>query len=236
MGVRRRFCSAVFKKMRVARAQSFPKIRSFFFKFGLANMDIDPGKENWVPTSYVGKFLNLSDERVRQISDQGLLDYTTKGNARRYDLIPTIQTYLEYLKKQSRGSGNMSNEDRKAKADADWKEAKAEIEQMKRDELKGALHSSEDVEKITTDMVMAVRAQVLAIPGMCAVDCAEAQTPAEAAGIIKAAVNEILNELTDYEYDPAKYKELVKERETWINSFEDEAEDEPEENSKPQKD
>lgn len=118
----------------------------------------------------------------------------------------------------------MSAEDRKAKADADWKEAKAEIEQMKRDELKGSLHSSEDVEKITTDMVMAVRAQVLALPGMCAVDCADAKTPAEAAGIIKNAVNDILNGLTQYEYDPGKYKKLVQERETWIQSLE--AEDE----------
>lgn len=187
-------------------------------------MDIVLGKENLVPTSFVGKFLNLSDERVRQISDQGLLDYKQIGKGRKYDLIPTVNTYLEYLKKQSRGSANMSAEDRKAKADADWKEAKAEIEQMKRDELKGSLHSSEDVEKITTDMVMAVRAQVLALPGMCAVDCADAKTPAEAAGIIKNAVNDILNGLTQYEYDPGKYKKLVQERETWIQNLE--AEDE----------
>ena len=184
-------------------------------------MDIDPGKENLVPTSFVAKFLNMSGERVRQISDQGLLEYKQVGQGRRYDLIPTIHTYLEYLKKQGRSSSKMTDEARKSKADADWKEAKAEIEQMKRDELKGSLHSSEDVEKITADMVMAVRAQILALPGMCAVDCAAAATPAEAAGIIKNAVNDILNGLTDYEYDPAKYKELVKQREDWIKSLED---------------
>lgn len=120
----------------------------------------------------------------------------------------------------------MTDEARKSKADADWKEAKAEIEQMKRDELKGSLHSSEDVEKITTDMVMAIRAQILAIPGMCAVDCAEASTPAETAGIIKNAVNDILNGLCGYEYNPAKYKELVKEREDWIKSLEEDGEGE----------
>lgn len=184
-------------------------------------MDIDPGKENFVPTSFVAKFLNMSGERVRQISDQGLLEYKQVGQSRRYDLIPTVITYQEYLKKQGRGASNMTDENRKSKADADWKEAKAEIEQMKRDELKGSLHSSEDVEKITADMVMAVRAQILALPGMCAVDCAAAATPAEAAGIIKNAVNDILNGLTDYEYDPAKYKELVKQREDWIKSLED---------------
>lgn len=189
-------------------------------------MDIDPGKENFVPTSFVAKFLNLSGERVRQISDQGLLEYKQVGQGRRFDLIPTVNTYLEYLKKQGRNSSNMTDEARKSKADADWKEAKAEIEQMKRDELKGSLHSSEDVEKITADMVMAIRAQILALPGMCAVDCAEATTPSEAAGIIKNAVNDILNGLTDYEYDPAKYKELVKEREDWIKSLEENSSEE----------
>lgn len=189
-------------------------------------MDIDPGKENYVPTSFVAKFLNLSGERVRQISDQGLLEYKQVGQGRRFDLIPTVNTYLEYLKKQGRNSSNMTDEARKSKADADWKEAKAEIEQMKRDELKGSLHSSEDVEKITADMVMAIRAQILALPGMCAVDCAEATTPSEAAGIIKNAVNDILNGLTDYEYDPAKYKELVKEREDWIKSLEENSSEE----------
>ncbi|MBQ6577460.1 MAG: hypothetical protein IJL91_06905 [Bacteroidales bacterium] len=184
-------------------------------------MDIDPGKENFVPTSFVAKFLNLPGERVRQISDQGLLEYKQVGNGRRFDLIPTVNTYLEYLKKQGRNTSNLPDDARKMKADADWKEAKAEIEQMKRDELKGSLHSSEDVEKITADMVMAIRAQILALPGMCAVDCAEAATPAEAAGIIKNAVNDILNGLTEYEYDPAKYKELVKEREDWIKSLEE---------------
>lgn len=192
----------------------------------MVNMDIDPGKENFVPTSFVAKFLNISAERVRQISDQGLLEYKQVGQGRRFDLIPTVNTYLEYLKKQGRNSSNMTDEARKSKADADWKEAKAEIEQMKRDELKGSLHSSEDVEKITADMVMAIRAQILAIPGMCAVDCAEARTPSEAAGIIKDAVNDILNGLTNYEYDPAKYKELVKEREDWIKSLEEDGSEE----------
>ena len=192
----------------------------------MVNMEIDPGKENFVPTSFVAKFLNMSGERVRQISDQGLLEYKQVGQGRRYDLLPTVHTYLEYLKKQGRNSSNMTDEARKSKADADWKEAKAEIEQMKRDELKGSLHSSEDVEKITTDMVMAIRAQILAIPGMCAVDCAEASTPAEAAGIIKNAVNDILNGLCGYEYNPAKYKELVKEREDWIKSLEEDGEGE----------
>ena len=112
---------------------------------------------------------------------------------------------------------NMSDEARRIKADADWKEAKAAIEQLKYSELEGTMHRSEDVEKITTDLIMAVRAELLALPGTLAVDTAAAESPSEAAGIIKNAVNNVLNSLTGYSYAPEKYKQLVRERENWMN-------------------
>ena len=188
----------------------------------MAKFEIDTNKQNLVSSTIAAKFLNLSDERVRQLSDDVFLEYELAGKRRKYDLIPTIITYIEYYKNKAKNAdANLSDEQRKIKADADWKEARADIESMKRDELKGSLHSSDDVMEITTDMVMAIRAALLAIPGMCAVDCADAQTPAETSGIIKKAVNEVLNGLADYEYDPEKYKELVRERETWLRGSDD---------------
>lgn len=180
-------------------------------------IELDVEKPNYVSTIIVAKFLNLSDERVRQLTKEGYLVGEKVKGKMQYDLIPTVNTYLEYWKnKANKVDLNMNDEQRKLKADADWKEAKADIEAMKRDELKGSLHSSDDVSKITSDMVMAVRAAILALPGMCAVDCANAETASEVSGIIKNAVNDILNGLTEYEYNPEKYKELVRERESWI--------------------
>lgn len=180
-------------------------------------VEIDTDKPNMVPTSLIAKFLNVSNERVRQMSEEGFLDSERVGRLWKYDLIPTVNTYIGYWKNKAKNVDlNLSDEQRKIKADADWKEARADIEAMKRDELKGSMHSSDDVLKITRDMVMAIRASLLALPGMCAVDCADARTPAEASGFLKNAVNDILNELTEYDYDPVKYKKLVRERETWI--------------------
>jgi phage terminase Nu1 subunit (DNA packaging protein) len=181
-------------------------------------MSFDFGKKNMVSPQQLGNVIKLSGERVRQLADEGIFEVEKNGRNRRLDLFPSIQLYIEYLRKQMSPTRNMNDEERKLKADADWKEAKADIEAMKRDEIKGSLHSSDDVLKITLDMVMAVRASLLALPGMCAMDCANAQTAAEASGIIKNAVNDILNGLTEYEYDPEKYKELVRERETWIRA------------------
>lgn len=189
----------------------------------MSRLEIDTEKPNMVSRKIIAQFTGLSETTIREYGEAGLLDYEQVGKRRKFDLIPTLQTYCEYQRNRGKqAEANMSDEKRKLKADADWKTARAEIELMKRDELKGSLHSSDDVLKITRDMVMAVRASILAIPGRCAVDCANAQTASEVSGIIKTAINGVLNELTQYEYDPDKYRELVREREAWLRKDDDE--------------
>lgn len=193
----------------------------------MAKIEIDTDKENKVTTSIVAKFLNLSDERVRQIADEGYLASEKHGRFIKFDLIPTVKTYIEYWKNRAKEADlNIDDEQRKLKADADWKEAKAEIEEMKRDELKGSLHSSTDVETVTTDLVMTIRSALLSLPGQLAVDVADAQTAAECSGIIKTAVNDILNLLSKYQYDNDEYKKLVRERTQWMNAEEKDSKDE----------
>lgn len=193
----------------------------------MAKIEVDTDKENKVTTSIVAKFLNLSDERVRQIADEGYLASEKHGRLIKFDLIPTVNTYIEYWKNRAKEADlNIDDEQRKLKADADWKEAKAEIEEMKRDELKGSLHSSTDVEAVTTDLVMTIRSALLSLPGQLAVDVADAQTAAECSGIIKTAVNDILNLLSKYQYDNNEYKKLVRERTQWMNAEEKDSKDE----------
>lgn len=177
-------------------------------------------------TRTFAKLIGRTDERVRQMTKEGELEAERKGNRFVINLIPSLQMYMEYLRNQNKASGEMDAEARKAKADADWKEAKAEIEEMKRDELRGTLHAAEDVEAITTDLIMAVRSQLLALPGTLAINCAEAKTAREAAGIIKKEVNGILNSLTEYKYDPEKYEKAVRERESWMMAEGQEMEEE----------
>lgn len=193
----------------------------------MAKFEVDTEKSNKVSSTIIGKFLNLSDERVRQISSEGYLTSEKHGRLIKFDLIPTVNTYIEYWKNRAKEADlNLDDEQRKLKADADWKEAKADIEKMKRDELKGSLHSSADVKAVTTDLVMTIRAALLSLPGQLAVDVANAQTPAECSGIIKEAVNETLNILSRYQYNSDEYKKLVRERTQWMNAEGKESKDE----------
>ena len=192
--------------------------------------------ENFVEPKTLAKIFNFDGvRRIDQLVQDGIIEPTLKTvngrKVRRYDLIPTIMMYIKHLQTKANAkaptpSDLLDDEARKIKAEADLKEAKAAIEQLKKSELEATMHRSEDVEKITADLVMAVRAELLALPGTLAMDVAHAKTPAEAAGLIKAAVNDILNSLIAYDYNPDKYKKLVREREKWMNESENETETE----------
>ena len=192
----------------------------------MQKVDIDG--EVWVPTRKLASWLDLTDNRIRQLEDEGYLTSKTESGKKKFELKESVRIYIEYLKRHKENPmlEAMDDEARKLKAEADLKEAKAAIEQMKKAELEATMHRSDDVEAITTDLVMAVRAELLALPGMLAVDVASAQSASEAAGFIKKAVNEILNSLKDYSYNPEEYKKMVREREKWMSEETDKETDE----------
>lgn len=191
-------------------------------------MAFDLKSENWISTRGLSAVLMLSLERVRQLEEEGHLTSRMDKNRKQYDLVPSVQSYIEYLRQQKdNGPFDLANDEaRRIKADADLKEAKAAIENMKKEEFEATMHRADDVEKVVSDLATAVRAELLALPGTLAIDVSHAETPAEAAGIIKAAVNRILNGLADYSYNPEKFKKLVREREKWMNETEDKEETE----------
>lgn len=192
----------------------------------MQKVDID--SEVWVPTRKLASWLDLTDNRIRQLEDEGYLTSKTESGKKKFELKESVRIYIEYLKRHKENPmlEVMDDEARKLKAEADLKEAKAAIEQMKKAELEATMHRSDDVEAITTDLVMAVRAELLALPGMLAVDVASAQSASEAAGFIKKAVNDILNSLKDYYYNPEEYKKMVREREKWMSEETDKETDE----------
>ena len=56
------------------------------------------------------------------------------------------------------------------------------------------------------------------LPGRLSVDVTAAQSPAEAAEIIRKEVHKVMRELAAYHYDPEKYAEKVNERRDWSNA------------------
>ena len=87
------------------------------------------------------------------------------------------------------------------------------------------MHRSEDVAAMTEDLIYTVRGSLMALPGRLAVDVVSAQTAAEAAGIMRAEIFKVMQELSQYRYDPQKYEERVRDRMKWESGSEVDSDD-----------
>ncbi len=194
--------------------------------------DATTGK-NLVKVEIIAKIFQVTVRRVQQLTQEGIIQ--TEGikeggrELRRYDLMPTIMQYIKYLSDKANGREQKASvsdkEEEKLQAEVDIKKAKAKIAQLELDELEGRMHSAEDVEAMTTDLCLAVRSALLSMPGQLSIDVTEAENAAEASEIIKRTVNDILEELSRYEYDPNEYRRRVRERQGWLEKVEREEDD-----------
>lgn len=190
--------------------------------------------KNLQKVEIIAKLFQVTVRRIQQLTQEGILTTVEikEGNRtlRRYDLMPTIQAYIKYLSDKAYAREQKESvtdkEEEKLQAEVDIKKAKAKIAQLELDELEGRMHSAEDVEAMTTDLCLAVRSALLSMPGQLAVDVAEATDAAEISEIIKSTVNDILDELSRYEYNPEEYRRRVRERQGWLESHSDDEDDE----------
>lgn len=172
----------------------------------------------YVSSEALAKIFGLEGPRwIQQLTKDGVIEAAEVKEGgrkvRRYDLLPTVRRYVVYLREQAKSKAPDGDA---ADADLRYRRAKAEIMELKAAELKGQTHRSEDVEAVTEAMVATLRSEMLALPGALAVDAADADTPAKAANVVKRGVNDLLNRMAGYHYDPKKYEKLVMEREKWM--------------------
>ena len=144
-----------------------------------------------------------------------------------FELAPTIRQYIGMLENRAnaKNSEDKKNDSDLKKANAKLKSAKAAIATMDAQERAGMMHRSEDVAAMTEDLIYTIRGGLLALPGRLAVDVASAKTAAEVSDIIRTEVYKLMSELSNYKYDPEKYKERVRER-LKIETVNDDAEEE----------
>lgn len=170
---------------------------------------------------------------IQRLTQDGVIDsievIENGRKVHRYDLMQSNLKFIRFLKNKAYGREQKSSvtdkEEEKLQAEVDLKKTKAKIAQLELDELEGRMHSAEDVESMTTDLCLAVRSALLSMPGQLSIDVTEAENAAEASEIIKKAVNDILDELSRYEYDPNEYRRRVRERRGWLERMEKEEDD-----------
>ena len=176
-------------------------------------------KQNLQPSKVFADLFGVTTRRIEQLKTEGIIEGS--GKPTRYDLLPTIRAYIKYLSDKAYGREQKKSvaelEEQKMQAETEIKQHKARIAEMQVSELEGTMHRAEDVEAVTTDLVYTIRSMLMALPGRLAVDVAETKTAAEASEVIRAEVYKVLEELTQYKYNPDEYARRVRDREGWIN-------------------
>lgn len=165
-------------------------------------------------TQTIAKLFGVTTRRIQQLTEDGVL--TAQGKPHKYDLVPTIQAYIRYLSDKAYGREKKEAisdlSEAKLDAEARYRAAKADMEELRLKEMQGELHNAEDVEGIVTAHVMQVRSLMMAMPGKLAVDCAVLTSAPAVAARITEEVHSVLEQLANFEYNPAEYQQAARAR------------------------
>jgi len=170
--------------------------------------------------------LGVSKQYIGQLVSAGTLTREMTDNGSFFNLMDTVKEHLDSLQEKSKKTEDEKKLDKaKMAAEVKLKAAKATMAQLQADELKGKMHRSEDVQAFTQSLVDTIKQSLLSLPGRMSVELSLCETAEECSVIIKDTVKDILRELSEYEYDPEKYEELVRERENMAEKAEDDSDD-----------
>lgn len=182
-----------------------------------------PEQQKMISSGELGKIIGKTARTVQMLTEAGTLTCEKEKNRNRYNLYTAVQEYIDYCTKKSMPKGS-SLEDEKTYEEIRFKRAKADKMELELAELDGRMHSAEDVECMTTDLVLCIRSSLLSLPGRLGVDVAGVENAAECSEIIKKAVCDILEDLGHYKYDPEEYRKRVRERQGFEAELPDEDE------------
>ena len=170
-----------------------------------------PEIQKLISTGELSRIIGKGTRTIQILAKEGTLTTAKNNNKNQYDLYTVVKEYIDYMAKKSMPKAS-SLEEEKTIEEIRFKRAKADKMELELKELDGQMHSAEDVELMTTDLVLAVRSALLSLPGRLGVDLAEVDNAAECSEVIKKAICEVLEDLSRYKYDPEEYKKRVRER------------------------
>ena len=141
----------------------------------------------------VARRLDMTERNVRLLRDKGVLTEYKPGL---YDLQTVTVQYINFLRKK--------NPEAEDKVDynterAKLVRAKRESEELELQVRKNELHTTEDIEKALTDMLVNFRTKLMAIPAKLSPIMAKKKDQTEIFKLLKAAIDEALEELADFQ-------------------------------------
>lgn len=153
---------------------------------------------NTQPVTVIARLLDLSERRVQQLVREGVIPKPERG---RYELVGAVRGYVRYLRdlvlKSETGVADYGTER------ARLVKARADLAEMEAARMRGALLAAPEVAAAWTAIVALMRTRLLALPDTLAPRIHETTTIAEARGVLKTAVHEVLAEIAATEVEIA---------------------------------
>lgn len=141
----------------------------------------------------VARRLDMTERNVRLLRDKGVLTEYKPGL---YDLPTVTVQYINFLRqKNPEAEDKVDYNTERAKL----VRAKRESEELELQVRKNELHTTEDIEKALTDMLVNFRTKLMAIPAKLSPIMAKKKDQTEIFKLMKAAIDETLEELADFD-------------------------------------
>ncbi len=170
------------------------------------------------PASAIAKLFDLTERRVQQLAQEKVIPKSIKG---KYELVPCVKGYINYLRERSIGKELGSSDASTARVRLLTLQAnKLEIENNILDKQ---FLSAEDVKRTWFSLISRCRASFLSLPSKLANQVIGLKEAGEAEELIKLSVYEALTELTTEDI----VEDIVKEaalKEAELNNNNDGAE------------
>ncbi len=142
-------------------------------------------------TKAVAAWLDLTESRVRQLRKDKIITEYKPGL---YDLQTVNHEYINYLRKGSTAEASVDYNTERAKL----VRAKRESQELELKMRKNELHETEEIKKVMTDTLIKFKTRLMAIPAKQSPILAKKKDQAEIFKLLKAAVDEALEELADF--------------------------------------
>lgn len=141
----------------------------------------------------VARRLDMTERNVRLLRDKGVLTEYKPGL---YDLQTVTVQYINFLRqKNPEAEDKVDYNTERAKL----VRAKRESEELELQVRKNELHTTEDIEKALTDVLVNFRTKLMAIPAKLSPIMAKKKDQTEIFKLMKTAIDETLEELADFD-------------------------------------
>ena len=150
----------------------------------------------------IAQLFGVTVRRIQQLTQEGVLPTIDTVEGRRYDLVPTIQSYVKYLSDKAYGKNRSEKEnelrEQKMKAEIALKESQGELHRLKTEIAAGKYISIEEVTLDYARFFVAFKNFAMAIPSRIADMIASYTEPLETRRIEKAIQQEIRRMLSAF--------------------------------------